>query len=87
MTRIRAAAALAVGALFSGPMPASAAGCFSYKQACEAICTPPRIARYYSDNPDRCSASCAPRFYQCVHTGVWVHLEDEPPVREEVGPF
>jgi hypothetical protein len=69
--------------------PAGAAeSCLGYKQLCEAACTPARISRFYSDHPPRCSASCEPRFYECVRTGIWVHLEDSRAGwREPVNPF
>ncbi len=89
MTSTRIVVALAFAAALVGCGSASAGeSCFSRAQTCEAIRTPARVARYYSDNPDRCSASCTPRFYRCLQTGVWVHLEDDrPALREEVDPF
>ena len=73
---MRITASLAVALAIVSAAPALAAGCGENRDACVAVCTPERIARYYAGVEARCSASCEPRFQQCLRTGVWMHLED-----------
>jgi hypothetical protein len=62
-----------------GTAPAEATSCSSNRASCEVVCTPERIARYYAGSARRCTASCEPRWQQCMRTGIWVHLEDQYP--------
>lgn len=73
---MRIALALALALAVVTATPALAAGCGENREACEAICTPERIAHYYAGVAARCSASCEPRFQLCLRTGIWMHLED-----------
>ncbi|MBV9078066.1 MAG: hypothetical protein JO048_11340 [Methylobacteriaceae bacterium] len=67
---------LLAAALAASATAAPAASCSENRDRCEAICTPERVARYYFGGAHRCTASCGPRFQQCLRTGIWVHLED-----------
>lgn len=73
---MRITASLALALAIVSAAPALAAGCGENRDACEAICTPQRIAQYYSGVAARCPASCEPRFQLCLRTGTWTHLED-----------
>ncbi len=70
--------ALVLGAAISaaGSAPADAIqSCSANRTVCESVCTPDRIARYHGGLARRCTASCEPRWQQCLRTGVWVDLE------------
>jgi hypothetical protein len=70
------AGALAVGsALPSLAQTAPVASCGERANFCEAVCTPERIRRLYAGSAQWCSASCEPRWQQCLRTRTWVHLE------------
>ena len=49
--------------------------CWEHRAICESVCTPDRVARYYFGARERCTASCGPRWQECVNTGLWVDLE------------
>ena len=49
--------------------------CSEHREICETICTPDRVARYYFGVARRCTASCEPRWQQCLRSGLWVDLE------------
>ena len=73
--RIRLGTAVAIVAALGWAHGAAAASCSARRDACEAICTPDRIASYYLGSWERCRTSCEPRWNQCLRTGVWVDLE------------
>lgn len=64
---------LAYGAALA---PAAArATCGQHRAVCEQICTPQRVAHVYAGSYQRCTASCEPRWQECLKTGLWVDLE------------
>lgn len=75
---VRRLAVLAAGLCVSAGF-VSAAGaqqsCSSGRAGCEAVCTPDRVWRYYGGVSERCTASCTPRWQQCLRSGIWVDLE------------
>ena len=74
------AALIGVGASSGPALGASQAGsCTGGRAICEAVCTPERLSRYYQGSLALCTASCEPRWQQCLRTGTWVHLEDSYP--------
>jgi hypothetical protein len=78
---VRLALTIAITAAISavGASQARAASCSDNRAVCETVCTPERLARYYAGSLRRCTASCEPRWQQCMRTGIWVHLEDQYP--------
>ena len=68
-------ALIAVATAFVASGPAAAEGCSAYRATCEAVCTPQRVSRYYFGSIKRCTASCEPRWQQCLRTGAWADLE------------
>ena len=49
--------------------------CGQHRAACESVCTPNRVAGIYAGSYQRCTASCEPRWQECLKTGIWVDLE------------
>lgn len=75
-----------VGAALS-PAPSQAqATCGEHSDACEAVCTPARVARYHFGSLRRCTASCEPRWQECLRSGIWVDLERLSTGRAELAP-
>ena len=68
--------AMSLALLCAAASPAFAgASCLQHRAGCQAVCGPERVARYYFGSYVRCTASCEPRFQQCVRSGVWADLE------------
>lgn len=69
-------ALFALAATFAGGHPASAQqSCGMHRAGCESACTPGLVAHVYAGSLRRCTASCEPRWNECLRTGVWVDLE------------
>ncbi|TDR94388.1 hypothetical protein [Enterovirga rhinocerotis] len=49
--------------------------CSAHRAACESVCTPNWVSYYYAGSMRRCTASCEPRWQECLRTGTWVDLE------------
>lgn len=60
--------------------------CWEHRAICESVCTPDRVARYYFGARERCTASCGPRWLECMSTGLWVDLERQSSGGTEYAP-